>query len=147
MHVHAFSMETAPMFFGGINHPKTLRGQSFKGVSTPDEQKKETLKKFQENNIVKAMVTGGELWYDDAPEIILIGGGLKPPDMLRKQFNEGKLDVIGELAPFYRGILADDPLITPYFDLAEELNIPVGFHIFPGGPNGGLYITVKCFTA
>lgn len=141
MHVHAFSMETAGMFFGEANqHPRTLRGQTFQGVSTPEEQMKETLKKFQENNIVKAMVSGGELWYDNAPEIILIGGGLKPIDELKKQFDEEKLHVIGELAPFYQGILADDPSVVPYFDLAQELGIPVGFHILPGGPNGGLYL-------
>lgn len=143
MHVHAFSMEREGMFFGGINHPKTLRGQTFKGVATPEEQKQETLKKFREHNIVKAMVAGGEEWYDDAPEVILIGGGFKPLDELQKQFDEGKLHVIGELAPFYRGILADDPVVAPYFELAQKLGLPVGFHILPGGPNGGLYYNRK----
>jgi predicted TIM-barrel fold metal-dependent hydrolase len=35
---------------------------------------------------------------------------------------------------------ADDPEILPYFALAEELDLPLGIHMFPGGPNGGLYL-------
>ncbi|WP_455169779.1 amidohydrolase family protein, partial [Aegicerativicinus sediminis] len=28
----------------------------------------------------------------------------------------------------------------PYFEIAEELQIPVGFHILPGGPNNGIHL-------
>jgi len=137
MHIHAFS-EGNPMF--GMTHPPTLRGETYEGVTSATEQKEKTLEKFRKHNIVKAMVSNGQLWFNDAPETILIGGADKGIDVLRSQHQEGNLQVIAEMAPFYGGILADDPSILPYFELAQELGIPVGFHIFPGGPNYGFHM-------
>jgi len=137
MHIHAFS-EGNPMF--GMTHPPTLRGETYEGVTSATEQKEKTLEKFRKHNIVKAMVSNGQLWFNDAPETILIGGADKGIDVLRSQHQEGNLQVIAEMAPFYAGILADDPSILPYFELAQELGIPVGFHIFPGGPNYGFHM-------
>jgi len=137
MHIHAFT-EGNPMF--GMTHPPTLRKETYKGVISAIEQKEKTLEKFAQYNIVKAMVSNGQLWFDDAPEIIVIGGANKEVDSLRKRHQEGKLQVIAEMSPFYAGILASDPSIIPYFDLAQELGIPAGFHIFPGGPNYGSHL-------
>jgi hypothetical protein len=140
MHIHAFA-EGNPML--GMTHPPTLRGEIYKGVTSATEQKEKTLEKFQNHNIVKAMVSNGHLWFDDAPETILIGGADKEIKALRKQHQDGNLKVIAEMAPFYEGILADDISIVPYFELAQELGIPIGFHIFPGGPNYGFHIMPK----
>ena len=137
MHIHAFT-EGHPMF--GMTHPPTLRGKTYEGVSSHTEQKEKTLEKFQEHNIVKAIVTGGQMWFDDASETILIGRANIGIDELKNQHQQGNLDAIAEMAPFYEGILADDPSQMPYFELAQELDIPVGFHIFPGGPNYGFHL-------
>ena len=137
MHIHAYAGQN-PMF--GVTHPPTLRRETYKGVASADEQKEKTFAKFREHNIVKAIVTNGQLWFDDAQEVILIGAADKEIDVLRKQHQEGSLQAIAEMSPFYAGILADDPSQMKYFDLAQELNIPVGFHIFPGGPNYGIHL-------
>lgn len=137
MHLHAFT-DGHPLL--GMTHPPTLRGETYKGVASGSEQKEKTLASLQKNNIVKAVVTSGHLWFDDAPETILIGDANKGVDELRKQHGEGNLQVIAEVAPFYNGILADDASVLPYFELAEELNIPIGFHILPGGPNYGIHL-------
>lgn len=137
MHIHAFS-EGNPLF--GMTHPKTLRGETYKGVISVAEQKEKTFEKFRKHNIVKAMVANGHLWFEDSPETILIGGANKAVEELRKQHQKGNLQVIGEMAPFYAGVLANDSSIMPYFELAQELDIPIGFHIFPGGPNYGFHI-------
>jgi len=137
MHIHAFN-EGHPMF--GMTHPPTLRGETYEGVGSATEQKEKTLEKLQKHNIVIAMVSNGQVWYDDAPETILIGGAGKSVDALRKQHQEGNLKVIAEMAPFYGGILADDASLLSYYELAQELGIPVGFHIFPGGPNYGIHL-------
>ena len=137
MHIHAFT-EGNPMF--GMTHPPTLRGKTYEGVASATEQKEKTLEKFHKHNIVKAMVSNGLLWFDDAPETVLIGGTGKGIEALRNQHQEGNLQVIAEMSPFYEGLLADDPSILPYFELAQELDIPVGFHIFPGGPNYGFHM-------
>ena len=140
MHVHAFTDQN-PLL--GMTHPPTLRGVTYQGVSSASEQKAQTLEKFKEHRIVKAMVASGDLWLEDNSEVILIGGAYKEIDTLRKQHQEGNLQVMAEMAPFYQGILADDPSQIPYFALAQELGIPVGFHIFPGGPNYGLQPDAK----
>ncbi len=137
MHVHAFA-HGHPLF--GLTHPPTLRGVTYEGVSDAEEQKQKTLEKFRKHNIVKAIVTNGESWLEDAPETILIGRADLSVERLKEQFGQGRLAAIAEMAPFYAGIKANDPTLKPYFSLAQELGIPVGFHIFPGGPNYGIHL-------
>jgi len=136
MHIHAYPEGTG-LF--GMTPPPSLRGKTYRVVHSATEQKEKTLEKLRQHNIVKAVVTSGELWIDGNEELILIGGASKPVDALRVQFGEKKLQVIAELSPFYAGILANDSSIMPYFGLAQSLNIPLGFHILPGGPNYGIH--------
>jgi hypothetical protein len=87
------------------------------------------------------MVSQGELWYDFFPEKVIIGNNhLLSIDELKQKHKEGKLDVLGEVAPNYQGVLPTDKSLEKYYDLAEQLGIPVGYHMFPGGPPGGAYI-------
>jgi len=138
MHIHAYNEEIGGIMFG-MDHPNPLKNETYKGVNTPEEQKTETFKKFEKHNIVLALTSDGQFWFEDAPDKILISGRNMPLDSLRKMAENGKLSAIGELNPFYGGITADDESQKPFFDLAEELNLPVGFHIMPGGPPGGIY--------
>ena len=137
MHIHAYT-QNGGMF--GLTHPPTLRGETYEGSKNMDEHREAVISKFREHNIVKAVVTEGQAWSDEFPDLILIADANREIDSLRQQHASGKLEVIAEMAPFYRGILADDPSQMPYFALAEELGIPVGFHIFPGGPNYGFHL-------
>lgn len=136
MHIHAFG-DGEPMY--GMTHPPTLRGKTYNGVISAIEQKEKTLEKFKKHNIVKAVVTNGQLWSNGNEELIIIGDADKTIGTLKTQFEEGKLKVIAEMGPFYAGILANDSSIMPYFELAQTLNIPVGFHVLPGGPNYGIH--------
>ena len=138
VHIHAYTPESAPEMFG-FDYPNPLKNENYKGVSSAEEQMEETFKRFERYNIVKAVTSDGHLWYDANPETIMISGRNKPIDELRKDFEAGRLQAIGELAPFYGGITADHPSQQPLFDLAEELDTPVGFHIYPGGPPGAIY--------
>jgi len=137
MHIHAYG-EEHPMF--GMTHPPTLRGKTYKGVDSAIEQKEKTLEKFRKHNIIKAVVTNGQLWYEKNDGSIFIGVADKGIEDLKSQYEDGNLQVIAEMAPFYAGIQADDPSMMPYFELAQSLDIPVGFHIFPGGPNYGIHL-------
>jgi len=136
MHCHAFDK----VFFGGQDYTNPLTGKTYKASSTTDSLRIETLAKYEEHNVVKAMVSQGELWFDYAPEKIIIGNNHSLSiDELRERFNNGKLNVIGEVAPNYDGILPTDESLVKYFDLAVELDIPIAYHLFPGGPPGGAY--------
>lgn len=138
MHVHAYTLESGGDMFGR-NFPNPLKNETYKGVKTPKEQRIETFKMFEKYNIVKAVTSDGHLWHQYDPNRILISERSMPIDTLRKLYNEGNLNALGEMTAFYGGITADHPSQRPYFDLAEELNIPIGYHVLPGGPPGGIY--------
>ncbi|MEM6895186.1 MAG: amidohydrolase family protein [Bacteroidota bacterium] len=141
MHIHAY--QKSMMF--GMTHPPTIRGETYVGVQNAEELKTQVLQKFDEHNIVKAMVTSGDLWYEARPDVVLIGQSRL--DSIDAQFENGRLHALAELSPFYAGIKADDPSQSAFFSTAEELGIPVGFHLFPGGPNYGIRIMPRAFGA
>ncbi len=137
MHLHAYPEGDG---FFGMTHPPTLRKETFKGAASAEEHIKEILARFEKYNIVKAVVTSGDLWLDEAADIVVVAKANQPVDSLRARHEQGRLQVIAEMSPFYGGVKADNPTQMPYFKLAEELGIPVGFHIFPGGPNYGFHV-------
>jgi len=53
---------------------------------------------------------------------------------LRDQYEDGRLQVMGELGPQYAGMSVDDPRMHPYYALAEEFDIPVLIHVGGGPP-------------
>lgn len=61
------------------------------------------------------------------------------PESIRELHRKGSLSVFAEILNQYGGIAPDDPRMEPYWALAEELDIPVGIHLGPGGP-GEFYL-------
>lgn len=58
------------------------------------------------------------------------------PDLewLRKKYQDGQLTIMGEIGTQYVGIAFDDVKMMPYYQLAEELDIPVAIHTAGGPP-------------
>jgi predicted TIM-barrel fold metal-dependent hydrolase len=56
------------------------------------------------------------------------------PEQIRSLHRSGKLKVFAEITNQYGGIEPGDPRMEPYWKVAEELDIPVGIHLGPGGP-------------
>jgi predicted TIM-barrel fold metal-dependent hydrolase len=54
--------------------------------------------------------------------------------------------VLGEIGTQYYGIAPDDQRLEPYWQLAEELDLPVGIHIGPGPP-GVIYLGASGYRA
>ena len=65
---------------------------------------------------------------------------------MRELYRRGPFKVLAEVLNQYAGILPDDPRMEPYLTVAEELDIPVGFHLGPGGP-GEFYFGAKGYRA
>ena len=66
------------------------------------------------------------------------GKTFKPKDM-RDLVESGQLDLFGEITNQYSGILPEDNGMEPYWEMAEELDIPVHIHVGPGPP-GAIYL-------
>lgn len=54
-------------------------------------------------------------------------------EMVRDLVVEGEISVLGEIVAQSEGLAPGDPLLEPYFALAEELDIPVALHMGMGG--------------
>ncbi len=141
MHLHAFGENSGFDNMLGQLMSAAFSGKVYTAPATMEEVKQQTLKIMKEQNIVKAMLSGGSNWPDADRDVFWIGWGIYASvDELRKLHEAGDLDVIGEVAPNYNGQVPTDPVLAPFFDVAEELNVPMAYHMFPGGPPGGAYI-------
>lgn len=104
---------------------------------------REVMAAMQRRNI-HAVLVGGELtdaWADAQPDRFMRGlpnqeFRLTPADVerLRARHREGKLQVLAEVPAQYYGALPDDESLEPLWNLAEELDVPVGIHIGTGPP-------------
>ena len=63
-------------------------------------------------------------------------------DSVRALHQAGRLDVLAEVTNQYAGAAPDDPRMEPYWQLAEELDIPVGIHVGTG-PMGVIYLGAR----
>jgi len=146
MHIHAFDEGSSEY---GQEFENELTGKKYYSPPSALSHREQTFDKFKKYNIVKALVSsntsnvGGEpsrKWAEFAPEKVIIGNNHRiAPETLRELFYNNQLHALAEVAPYYEGILPTDERLKPFFYLAEELDIPVGFHLLPGGPPGTAY--------
>jgi len=119
------------------------------GLKAPKDQtaiRDSTFKYLEQYNIVKAVTDDAFAldYFNRDPERIIparqgIHPNLRDPiDSLRKWFSAGTYKIMAEFMPQYLGLVPDDPQLEPYFQLAEELNIPMGIHMGLG-PTGAAY--------
>jgi uncharacterized protein len=145
MHVHAYSAD--PRLGSRFTNP--LTGREMTAAQDVAAHERETFAAFARYNVVKAVVSGGDhpgvlRWREREPGRILGGYAVTNPaemdlGFVRKEHAAGRLHVIGEVAPQYAGLAPTDPALEPLFALAEELDIPVGYHLHPGPP-GAPYV-------
>ena len=58
------------------------------------------------------------------------------PDVtwLTGELKAGRIKAFSELSPQYLGMSPADSRIEPYWELAEQFDVPVGIHMGPGPP-------------
>lgn len=81
-----------------------------------------------------------------ASSITAMAGSMMPGLEVRRLLTSGGFQVLGEVMAQYDGIAPDDSRLEPYWALAEELDVPVGIHLGPGGP-GEVYFGTKGYRA
>ncbi len=62
------------------------------------------------------------------------GGDWPDIAQLRADIEAGRIQALGEITTQYLGLSPSDPLMEPYFALAEEYDLPVFIHMGPGPP-------------
>jgi predicted TIM-barrel fold metal-dependent hydrolase len=123
------------------------------GATDVAAHEKAVLDTMERLGIVKAVVFDGFVpnydaflkWKMDSPEKVIAGIAITDPvkvdvAFLRNESKAGRLEMIGEVGQQYLGIAPNDPRMEPIFALAEELDLPIGLHMFPGGPPGYPYL-------
>jgi len=110
-----------------------------------------TVAEMDRNNIVKAFISGdgpayeeGLRWKEKSPERFILGYSFDDPakadvEFIRKEAKAGRVHGLGEIGPQYEGIAPNDPVLEPFYALAEALDLPVAIHIGPG-PRGAAYV-------
>lgn len=98
---------------------------------------------MDEAGVERAMVSGDAAaiarWKALAPSRIIANCNFDEVSKLdiaalRRAHAAGMCDALAEISPEYEGIAPDDARLEPLWALAEELDIPVGYHLYPGGP-------------
>lgn len=116
----------------------------------------ETIAQMRRFNIVSGVISGERAivakWIAAAPdrfipaENFFDGSGL--PDesrvaMLEAQVESGETSVFAEVTAQYRGLPPDHPSLTPFYAMAERLDVPVGIHMGYGAPGGPYWLYPK----
>ena len=140
VHMHAHTADR----FGKAGLPNPVTGKPSAAV-TDEAILRATLAEIKRYNIVKAVagssMESGERWRSAAPDLIIKGAqidvGISMPsvEQLRAEYRAGRLGALGEIGGQYLGLSPNDPILEPYFALAEELDIPVGVHMGISSPN------------
>ena len=142
MHIHSYSKND----FGESEPAADHYGN--KGSANDQIHRKATFAAFKKWNIVKAVVSGNpesvETWAaSDKNQIVIKGILMFSPydygmDTVRfeQMIKEKKLEVFGEIAPYYSGGTLSDSGWQPYLRICERYDIPVAVHTGGGDPMG-----------
>lgn len=149
MHQHALSKmyrsETGEPL-SRICHPSPYCKRIPAKVQTDEDILKNTLEAIKKFKIVKAVISGDDTstvyaWKNKAAGVFLPGITVEHPissdiNMIRNEIKKGNIKILGEITTQYSGLFPDDSILAPYFNLAEELDIPVQIHTTgSGGPS------------
>jgi predicted TIM-barrel fold metal-dependent hydrolase len=141
--------------------PQVPWGQAFLGkFKTPEcdnpiwspttdaELRAKTLQELERLNI-RGVLSGPRArvaeWKEASPDHIISGHALNiaidnySPEDIASYFQSGGFEVLSEVTNQYNGIAPDDPRFAEYWQVAADLDIPVGIHIGTGPP-GAAYL-------
>lgn len=147
MHMHTFQWNK----YGDPPQPNLITGNVPEPRSN-QEAVEAYLAEMERYNIVLAVGSGElemvELFGSNAGDKFL--GGTEFPkyttpannrmeewpdiDEMRSYFENDQLQIMGEITAMYAGVAPTDPVLDPYFALAEELDLPVSYHTGFGPP-------------
>ncbi|MHA4808872.1 amidohydrolase family protein [Flavitalea flava] len=142
MHIHSYTDSDFGKQKGATDYYGT------KGSTNAEAHREATLAAFRKFNIVKAVVSGNpesvENWTaKDSGNIVIRGILMYTPNdygmdtiKFEHMVKDKKIEVFGELAPYYSGGTLSDSIWQPYLRICEKYDIPVAVHTGGGDPGG-----------
>ncbi|MDX1492910.1 MAG: amidohydrolase family protein [Longimicrobiales bacterium] len=144
MHMHAHHI---PIPLAGGSPPPCLPAPCSpegSATATPEESLRKTLEAMDRYNVVLGFLSSADLdlvqeWVAAAPDRFIASPfieapGELSPEMLRDEYEAGRLGGMGEIGTQLVGVAANDPALAPYFSLAAEADVPVLIHTAGIGP-------------
>jgi hypothetical protein len=130
VHLHSQSLSDFKAY-----GPNPVTGE--KPLESVEEHIKRTLSMMSRYNIVLGIASGDlesvEQLRRSAPDRIWAGPSRGIPGLeienLRARYKAGQLMIMGEVIGIYDGLSPSDPVLDPYFALAESLDIPACIHM------------------
>jgi predicted TIM-barrel fold metal-dependent hydrolase len=140
VHLHAYERDARFR----LRVPNAATGQPSAAVDGPSHRRL-TLEQAKAADMVRGIVSGDDKAAVEAmiaqdPARFKRGFEFEVPTAkdyadLRALAKAGKLAMIGEIAPQYEGVAPTDPRLEPLWALAEEFDLPVGYHMGNGPPD------------
>ncbi len=142
MHMHAHEPPGVPAGVPSLCRPAPCTGE---GRASRDSREtlQRTLESMRRYNVVKGFLSGDievvRQWMAHAPDRFIpspfiMEVGHPSPAVLRREYEAQRLEGMGEIAVQLSGMAPNDPALEPYFQLAEEFDVPVLIHTLGIGP-------------
>lgn len=143
MHMHTGMPHEVPPGTPAPCRPAPCQGEGQATVNSTDLMER-TLEEMDRYNIVKGFLSGVDLtavreWTAAAPERFIPSPFILKPgsdklEKLRPEYISGRFQGVGEIGIQLNGVPPNDPALEAYFQLAEELDLPVLIHTLGIGP-------------
>lgn len=143
MHLHTGLPHQVPAGTPALCRPAPCKGDG-QAIVDPTELMKKTLAEMNRYNIIKAFLSGTDWsavreWAKAAPGRFIASPFILKVDSssmekLKEEYQSGNFKGLGEIGTQLNGIPPNDPSLEPYFELAEEFNLPVLIHTLGIGP-------------
>ncbi len=143
MHLHTGLPHEVPPGTPAICRPAPCEGEGH-AIVDPKELMDKTLEAMERYHIVKGFLSGVDWpsvqeWTKLNPEMFIASPFILEPkeaelEKLRAEYHAGRFRGMGEIGAQLNGIPPDHPSLKPYFQLAEELDVPVLIHTLGIGP-------------
>jgi uncharacterized protein len=123
--------------------PEPCNGEG-PAIVDPKELMTKTIEAMDRHNISLAFLSGTDWsavqeWKRNAPNRFIPSPFILKPNntelaSLKQAYSSGKFRGMGEIGAQLNGIAPNDPSLEPYFQLAEEQDVPVLIHTLGIGP-------------
>ncbi|MDX1753717.1 MAG: amidohydrolase family protein [Salinimicrobium sediminis] len=143
MHLHTGLPHQVPPGIPSLCRPEPCKGD---GAATVDSKAlmRKILEEMDRYNISKAFLSGVDYaavkeWKKAAPDRFIPSPFILQPtdslfEELQEEYEQGRFTGMGEIGAQLAGVAPNDPVLDPWFKLAEEQDIPVLIHTLGIGP-------------